>query len=163
MGIRHPNHRLVKIHRSYTVEEIASLFGNHRNSVREWIRKGLATIDQRRPLLVHGADLVAFLKQRRAANKCPCRPGQIYCVRCRTPQEPVDCQAIYQPLTARGGNLVGVCSSCGNRVYRRVSLAKLDAVKGELRVSMPEALRHIDESSQPSVNSDFRQEAADHD
>ena len=26
MRKRHPNHRLVKIHRSYTVEEIAELF-----------------------------------------------------------------------------------------------------------------------------------------
>ena len=40
MRKRHPNHRLVKIHRSYTVEEIAELFAIHKNTVRrlgqEW-------------------------------------------------------------------------------------------------------------------------------
>ena len=33
MAKRHPNHRQVKIHRNYTVEEIASLFGIHKNTV----------------------------------------------------------------------------------------------------------------------------------
>lgn len=34
MGKRHPNPRLAKIHRSYTVEEVAGVFGVHRNTVR---------------------------------------------------------------------------------------------------------------------------------
>ena len=38
MGKRHPNPRLIKIHRSYTVEEIAAVLGVHRNTVRQWIR-----------------------------------------------------------------------------------------------------------------------------
>ena len=37
MKRRHPNHRLVKIHRSYTVEEIATLFGVHKNTVSHWV------------------------------------------------------------------------------------------------------------------------------
>ena len=41
MAKRHPNHRQVKIHHNYTVEEIASLFGIHKNTVREWIKAGL--------------------------------------------------------------------------------------------------------------------------
>lgn len=142
MGIRHPNHRLVKIHRSYTVEETAALLGVHRNSVREWLRKGLATVDQRRPLLILGHALVAFLQARRAANKCPCRPGQIYCMRCRTPRQPVGGHAIYLPLTPLGGNLTGICPDCNCRLFRRVSLAKLVSIKGHLHVSMPEALQH---------------------
>ena len=96
MGIRNPNHKLVKIHRTYTVDEVAKLFAVHRNSVRNWLLNGLATVDQRRPLLVHGQDLVAFLKTRRAAKKRPCRPGEIYCVRCHEPRSPSDNQAIYQ-------------------------------------------------------------------
>ena len=37
MGTRHPNPRLAKIHRNYTVEDVSSLFGIHRNTVREWV------------------------------------------------------------------------------------------------------------------------------
>ena len=65
MAKRHPNHRLVKIHRNYTVEEVASLLGVHRNTVREWVKRGLATIDRKRPMLIHGRDLAAFLQARR--------------------------------------------------------------------------------------------------
>ena len=49
-----PNHRLLKIHRSYTVEEVASVLDVHRNSVRNWLRSGLDAIDQRRPTLILG-------------------------------------------------------------------------------------------------------------
>ena len=65
MKKRHPNHRLVKIHRNYTVEEIAGLFGIHKNTVREWVKTGLATSDNKRPMLILGQDLKAYLQARR--------------------------------------------------------------------------------------------------
>jgi Helix-turn-helix domain len=74
----HPNHRRVKIHRSYTVEEIAGLFGIHKNTVRVWVKTGLPTCDERRPMLILGHDLASFLQARRARRKQPCRPGEIY-------------------------------------------------------------------------------------
>jgi len=50
MPTRHPNPRLPKTHRNYSVEEAATLLGVHRNTVREWIRRGLPRIDDGRPL-----------------------------------------------------------------------------------------------------------------
>ena len=73
MRKRHPNHRRVKVHRSYTVEEIAGLFGIHKNTVRAWVKAGLPTCDNKRPVLILGRDLIAFLQARRAKNKQPCR------------------------------------------------------------------------------------------
>ena len=77
MRKRHPNPRLAKIHRNYTVDEIASLFGVHKNSVRNWVNGGLPISDDRRPMLILGRDLVAFLHARRVKNKRPCQPGEI--------------------------------------------------------------------------------------
>lgn len=156
MGKRLPNYRLVKIHRSYIVEEIASLFGVHRNTVREWIKRGLPTSDDRRPMLILGRHLVAFLCARRAKNKRICQAGEIYCVRCRAPTAPAGDMADYEAVTTTLGSLVAICSSCDAMMYRRVSLAKLEQVRGILDIRMPQALPHIDESTQPSVNSDFR-------
>jgi uncharacterized protein YjcR len=87
---RHHNHRLVKIHRSYTVEEIARLFGIHKNTVRHWVKEGLATSDDKRPILILGHVLAAFLQARRTKNKQTCKPGELYCVRCRAPRSPAD-------------------------------------------------------------------------
>src|SRR5271166_6256497 len=103
MGKRHPNHRLVKIHRSYTVEETAKLFGAHKNTVRAWVKAGLPTCDEKRPMLILGHDLSAFLQARRALHKQTCRPGEIYCVRCRAPKLPAGGMADYQPVTDKIG------------------------------------------------------------
>lgn len=143
MGKRHPNHRLAKIHRSYTVDEVAGLFGIHRNTVREWVKRGLPTADDRRPMLILGRDLTAFLVARRAKNKQTCQPGEIYCVRCRMPKAPLGGMADYQPLTETQGNLVAICPDCNAMIYRRVSLAKLEQVRGGLDIVFPKALRHM--------------------
>jgi hypothetical protein len=160
---RHPNPRLVKIHRNFTVEEIAVLFGIHRNTVREWIKRGLPTSDNKRPALVLGPDLAAFLQVRRVKNKRPCQPGEIYCVGCRAPKQPAGGMADYAAVTATSGNLIGMCPDCEAMMYRRVSLAKLGEIRGELDITLPQAQRHIVESNEPCVNSDFGKELSDHD
>jgi hypothetical protein len=162
VGTRNYNHRLVKIHRTYAVDEMADLFGIHRNTVRQWLLQGLETIDRRRPLLVSGKVLVNFLKERRAKAKRPCRPGEIYCLRCHSAKVPFGNRVSYVAMTHDRGNLVGVCPDCGARLYRRCSLSKLVASTGCLRVTLPQASEHISESSYSSVNCDFNQEALDH-
>jgi hypothetical protein len=157
-----PNPRLAKIHRSYTVEEIAKLYGVHRNTVRAWIKRGLPMVDQRRPVLVLGRHLADFLRERRTVNKRSCGPGEIYCVRCREPRAPAGGEVVYRPLSPAQGNLVGRCGCCGAGLYRRVSLAKLSQVLGVLCLTKPQAQEHIDESPQPTVNSDFMQDGPDH-
>jgi hypothetical protein len=71
--------------------------------------------------------------------------------------------AEYHPVTAVLGNLVGICPDCESMMYRRVNPARLAQVRGKLDITMPQARRHIDESSQLSVNSDLRQGAGQHD
>ena len=155
MGKRHPNHRLAKIHRTYVVDEVAALFGIHRNTVRNWVKHGLPTSDDRRPMLILGRDLVEFLRARRSKNKRTCAPGEIYCVGCRAPRAPAGDMADYEAVTATLGNLIAICSGCDSMIYRRVSLAKLDQIRGQLEITMPKAVRHIGESALPCVNSDF--------
>jgi hypothetical protein len=156
MSKRHPNPCLAKIHRNYTVEEVARLYGVHRNTVRTWVRRGLPTNDDRRPTLILGIDLVGFLRARRARNKRTCKPGEIYCVRCRAPKEPAGYVADYQPVTETLGNLIAICSDCEAMMYRRVSLTKLAQVRGSLDITMLQALPRIDESAPPCVNSDLK-------
>lgn len=152
MSARKPNHRLAKIHRSYSVEEVARLFGTHRNTVWAWIRVGLPTIDNRRPVMIAGRDLGSFLRARQQRNARPCGVGELYCCRCRVPQKPADNRAVYEPMNTVTGNLVGICSTCSARMNRRVSLANLEAVLGNVSVSIAVAQERIGESQQPSVN-----------
>lgn len=156
MARRHPNHRLIKIHRSYSVEEVAATLGVHKNTVRNWLRHGLDANDSSRPVLIHGQGLVAFLKSRRQANKQRCKPGEIYCVRCRTPVSPAGSMADYLPLATGSGNLRGICPQCDTLVHRRVSLARIDTVRGDLDISFPQARERIGEAPPPTVNCDLK-------
>jgi hypothetical protein len=153
MRKRRPNYRLVKIHRCYTVEEAARLLGTHKNTVRAWVRAGLPICDSKRPTLILGRDLAAYLQARRTKNKWPCQPGEIYCVRCRAPKQPAGDMAEYQPITEQLGNLEGICPDCDLMIYRRASMAKLAEIRGKLDITFAEAQRQVNESEQPSVNS----------
>jgi hypothetical protein len=157
MRKRRPNHRLVKIHRSYTVEEVARLFGAHKNTVRAWVKAGLPTCDSKRPTLILGRELAAYLQARRTKNKRPCKPGEIYCVRCRAPKRPAGDMAEYQPTTATLGNLIGICPDCEGFIYRRASRTKLPEIQGNLDFTFSEAERRVSDIELLNVNSDFRQ------
>jgi len=160
--VKRLNPRRVKIHRNYTVEEAAMLLGVHKNTVRAWFKAGLDPIDHRRPTLILGRQLSSFLHARREARRQRCRAGQFYCVRCRAPRTSAASKAWYLPITTVSGNLSGICSDCGTRMYRRVALHKIAVVAGDLHVTMPQAQQHIDEGASPSQHSDLPQEASDH-
>src|SRR6266540_1559058 len=55
--------------------------------------------DGKRPMLILGSELAAFLKARRTSKKQPCQAGEIYCVRCHAPKSPAGDMAEYQPIT----------------------------------------------------------------
>ena len=146
MGKRNPNPRLAKIHRNYTVEEVAGRHGVHKNTVREWIKQGLPIIDDRRPMLILGRDLFAFLQAKRVKNKQPCKPGEMYCLRCRVPKIPADNMVDYEPKTETLGNLFAICPDCEAGMNRRVSLPKLDQVRGEMDITFPQGERRLADS-----------------
>jgi hypothetical protein len=162
MGSRHPNPRLVKMHRNYSVEDISRLFGIHKNTVRNWLKQGLAAIDGQRPTLVLGPELSRFLLERRKRAKRTCGPGRIYCIACRAPKAPAGNMADCIPTSASAGNLCGICPDCGRLIYRRVNLAKIDAVRGELEITVTQPRARIRERAAPSVNCDFSQKAQAH-
>jgi len=138
------------------VEETADRLGVHKNTVREWIKRGLPIIDDRRPMLILGRDLFAFLQAKRVKNKQPCKPGEMYCLRCRVPKIPAGNMVEYEPKTEALGNLFAICPDCETGMNRRVSLAKLEQVRGEMDITFPQGLQRLVDSSQSSVNSDFR-------
>jgi len=100
--LHNPNR--AKINRNYTVEDVAVLYDVHKVTVREWIKHGLPTINDKRPMPILGSELAAFHQARRTKNKRKCKPGEIYCVKCRAPKMP-DGEVEYQPKTATLGNL----------------------------------------------------------
>jgi DNA-binding transcriptional MerR regulator len=61
MARKRLNPRRAKIHRNYSFEEIARLFGVHKQTVRNWQKEGLSVLTAKRPYLVLGRSLRTFL------------------------------------------------------------------------------------------------------
>ena len=56
MSVKRINPRLAKLHRSYSINELAMILGVHKHTVRGWIKAGLPKGDGTRPILICGSD-----------------------------------------------------------------------------------------------------------
>jgi hypothetical protein len=131
------NTRLIKRDYTYFVGEIAELFDVHPQAVRRWIRGDLPTIDERRPFLIHGGDLIAFLDARQAKRKQQCAANELYCLRCRRPRRPRFGRVTLAINSATRIDLSGTCETCGTRMHRAGSVARLEEYSKVFRVEMP--------------------------
>ncbi len=156
MTTRRANPNLVKIHRNYTVEEIATLFHVHKNTVRAWLKAELPVVDGHRPKLILGRELKAFLQAKRSKNKCRCELDELYCLHCRKPQKAAEKMADFHAVTDKVGNLTAICPCCESWMNKRVSLAKLPEISAHIDITFAQALKHIGGSNQPSLNSDLK-------
>src|SRR6185437_2734192 len=154
MGGRHPNPRLAKIHRSYSVEEVSRLFAVHKNTVRNWLRHGLTPIDGKRPILIRGVELRRFLTDRRVSARQICGPGRIFCLPCRAPKVPAGNMVECVATGDTNGTLQGICPDCDRMIYRKVNPRKLAAVRGNLDITVTQARPRIEETTRPNVNCD---------
>ncbi|HTZ66034.1 MAG TPA: helix-turn-helix domain-containing protein [Roseiarcus sp.] len=109
----------------YEPAEIAKLFGVHRNTVRHWLKDGLQPIDCRRPILVHGSKLKAFLARRQEGRRQKCAPGQFYCFKCRAPRTPWENLMDVAPHTEKVAKLTAICGVCETRMHRTIRRSDL--------------------------------------
>ena len=144
--------RLAKIHRNSTIEEVARLFGVHRQTVRNWIKGGLPALTKRKPHLILGSELRQFLINRRQASKRRCAPGELYCLRCREPRRPAGDMLDYLPRTIVSGNLRGIRPVCSALIHCNVALAKVDAMAGGCAVTFPQDQTTLVDTDKPYLN-----------
>lgn len=119
-------------------------------------------IDDRRPALILGSELRRFLNERRARRKRRSPAGMIFCLPCREPRRPAGNMVDYMPRTATSGDFQGICPDCDSILYRRVSLAALDEVRGGLDVTIRDGDLRIRQRKEPSVNHDSDYPRATH-
>ena len=148
------NPRLAKLHRSFTVFELAELLGVHRNTVRQWIKEGLPVLDGAKPILILGSEFQAWWAKRTNARNRPCQPGQLYCFKCREPKAPAFGMVDYTAKNAVTGNLKAMCETCGTMMHRRTRRADIAARMPGLDVQIMQAPSSIDAQTHPSSNCD---------
>ena len=130
------NPNLAKIHYSYSVSEVAETFQVHPHTVRNWIKAGLPTVDEHRPVLIQGSELREYLTKRNQSNKRPCAIDEIYCLKCRRPQKPAERMADYMPSDASKGCLTAICPVCECVINRFMGISTHEQVKQKVDVNI---------------------------
>ena len=137
------DYQRVRSHRPYTIPKLAELLGVSEATVRRWIRlNGLdgAIIDHKRPTLLQGAKVKAWLKARQKAKRQPCAPNEMYCMRCKTPRQirPESFHIVQRNevnLTVKGE-----CVKCGSKLQRFGSVADRAALEAAFGRKPPDSL-----------------------
>lgn len=130
--------RRSKPHLTYTAQELTELFDVGIGTVRKWQKNGLTPIDRIRPYLFPGSDVASFLAARNKPRE-PMLPGQIYCVACKRPIQPVDGEVEMVARTLTSKDIRGTCPHCGRKVFRRVRVSELNEKLGDLRIKDEDA------------------------
>jgi hypothetical protein len=110
---------------TYSVYEVAELYGITPDTVFRWIRiEGLKRIAHSKKYFVHSVDLTKFLEKRNGKNKRPCKDGEIYCCKCRKPQKPKPASLNSMKIPNKTIRVSGKCSICSTRINTIVSGGK---------------------------------------
>lgn len=115
--------RGLRKHRIYRIDEAARCLGVCKATVRRWVSDGLPAVSDKRPFLIRGADLIAFLNARKAKRR-RCDLGECFCVKCRAPKRPIAHGAHITLSRAGRPQLRGECADCGTSMMKPVRRAE---------------------------------------
>lgn len=155
MPAKRLDYRRIKRNRSYSVGDLATCCGVHKNTVRHWQHAGLKALDDQRPLLFHGSAIHAFLSGRKARRRRPCPAGTLYCFRCRVPRPPAPGLIEFLAINAVSGNIRATCATCGTTMHRRARKSDLPSILPRRAIQFLEGQSRLKGCSPPSLNGDF--------
>ncbi|SMY06990.1 helix-turn-helix domain-containing protein [Flavimaricola marinus] len=160
---RLPSPNRIKTHQVYTVWEAAQALGRHRQTIIRWIKdKGLEADRAKVPWLIRGADLKTFLGHRRSEAKTKMALHHLFCLGCKSPQEPDGKFAEYTQKTPTTGMLKALCPACGCILNKVVKRADLEAIRAKIEVAVQQANPRIVSLPEPRLNDTSAREAQTH-
>lgn len=155
---RRPKWRALKKHRNYTVDEAARTLGVCKATMRRWIKAGhVPALDDSKPMLILGSALIAYGKARRKP-RFRCELDQAFCMSCRVPKNAALGRMTIVSATPASANVRMQCPTCSTAMHKRFAWRKLPLIAPFAQLSAPQALRHLIETAQPSLNVHFEKD-----
>ncbi|QQX81683.1 helix-turn-helix domain-containing protein [Shewanella sp. KX20019] len=149
------NPNRVKVHRSYTVKDASETIGAHVKTVRNWIHAGLPVIKETGPLLIQGADLKLYLKQKRKTYLHRCELNEMFCFKCKVPKKPSIDSVEFIAVPSGSAQMTGRCAECDKQSNKFVSWRDLNQIWTELGGKLPIAEKHLILRGQKPLNYPF--------
>lgn len=156
------NPNLVKLRHSYTLAEIAEVYGVHKRTVQSWRKRGLKAIDETsKPYLVIGAEIRGFIKENSEKRKHPLKPREFFCPRCQNPRRSLENRLRVEITEKKLGKryklaiIKGICEVCRCKLFRFSSDRKIQELK-EKGLILAEHKTTLIGSGGSSVNTDIK-------
>jgi excisionase family DNA binding protein len=160
---RLPSPNKIKTHRIYTIWEAAEALGKHRQTIVRWINdKGLVADKTFKPWLIDGKDLKAFLGLRRRIVRVKLALHHLYCLGCRSAQEPAGKFADYTPQTPTTGMLSALCPICECVINKVVRRSDLEAIRAKFEVTIQQGNPRLVSRTGTPLNVTLNKEAETH-
>lgn len=153
------NTRLLKATLPYSVQDVAELYGLHKNVVRRWFKEGLKRIDDRKPHLVRGDEVARFLNQRQSSRKIKCQPHEFYCLKCRAPRQARDSKVEIVQEGPKLMRVKAVCGVCGTSINKSQALKNLPIIEKTFSVTQRAGF-NLSHCPEPRLNVDMENEDA---
>lgn len=128
--------RKIKGNKSYLVDELAHAACVSPQTVRSWLKEGMARLDGERPTLIMGFQALAYLDARKKEAKRPMALGEFYCFRCKAPRKALGAKADYVPTSDASGRLKALCAACECGCNRNISASDLPAIRKVLDIEV---------------------------
>lgn len=147
------NTRLIRATWPYTVQEIADLFGIHKNVVLRWLKAGLVADRSTRPFLIRGTELSRFLSDRRAKRRQKCAPAEFYCFKCRSARGAYLNIADITIESVSVLRVKAICAVCSTPVSKAQAVRDLRKIRDRFAIQQMTG-EHLLERAAPSVKVD---------
>lgn len=108
------NRQKILSHMSYTIKELVGLLSKNRKTILYWIQCGLKTMPGgKHPILIWGADLIKFLKNKDSKKKFRLKRNEFPCFHCKVAR-----RAKRGSIQTIGNKKIGVCYVCSGKMCR---------------------------------------------
>jgi excisionase family DNA binding protein len=148
------NVRLIKATWPYSVQEVAALYGLHKNAVLRWLKDGLQANGDGRPYRIRGSELARFLSARQRGRKRKCGPKEFYCFKCHAPREAYLGMADIVFSSPTRFRVKAICAVCSTTINKVQGIRNLRKIQESFHVQQMTG-EHLLERTDPSVNSDL--------
>lgn len=116
------NSQIISRHLSYTIPEIVEELSLNKKTIFRWIDEGLATVPgQKKPILILGSELKAFINARNSKKKVRLKRHEFYCFRCKAPR-----RAKRGTIIQSGDEKRGKCVVCNGKMSRKIKPYRKD-------------------------------------
>ena len=122
------NYKLIESNRSYSTEKIKKLIGIHEQTIREWVNQNNLECVSKKPILIYGAVLKEFIKNRNESHKKTLNFNEFKCLKCKAISIPKDNQISIYHNKNSSIRATGVCQNCDNefsKVFKKNSIEQL--------------------------------------